>query len=119
MLRDHQLLIRRNDIESNAALRLRYEELSGGVRGAVERNPEPCELVRNARTHRHGVFADSGGEHEGVKSAESGGQHAGIEPDTIRKVLECKGSLRVGARLKLAHVIAQAGETLQSAFMIE
>ena len=84
----------------------------GGVRAAVERNPEPCELVRNARAHRHGVLADSGGEHESVESAESGGQHAGIEPDAIREVLECKGCLRVGACLKVAHVIAQAGETL-------
>src|SRR5215469_1015004 len=119
MLRDHQLLICRYDVERDAAVRGRYERFLTRVGARVERDAEPCELLRHAGPQGDCVLADSGCEYEGVQPAESGSQHARIEADTIDEVIERESSLRVGTRLQLANVIADAGEPFQTAFVIE
>ena len=61
------------------------------------------------------VLADAGGEHERIEAAERGREHAGVEPSTIDEIFERKRGARIGARLELAHVVADPGQALQAA----
>ena len=61
------------------------------------------------------ILADAGGEHERIEPAERGRQHAGVKPDAIDEVIERKRGPRIGARLEVAHVVADAGQALQAA----
>ena len=54
-----------------------------------------------------------------IEPAERRRQHAGMEPDTVDEVFERERGARIGARLELAHVVADAGQALQAALVIE
>ena len=43
----------------------------------------------------------------------------GIEPDAIDEIVERESALRIGARLELAHVVADARKALEAAFAVE
>ena len=85
----------------------------------VELAAEPGELLGDARAHRGRVFADTGREHEGIEPAERRGQQARMESDAIGEVVEREACPRVGACLKLAHVVADARKALQAALGVE
>ena len=89
------------------------------VGGRIELGAEPGELFGDARAHAGRVLADPGREHEGVEAAERRRQHAGVQPDAIDEIVEREARPRIGARLQVAHVVADAGQALQAAFAVE
>ena len=80
---------------------------------------EPSELLDHARANVRRILADPGREDEGVEALQGGREHAGTETDPVDEIVDRELRLGVGARLQLAHVIADAGEPLQSAVAIK
>ena len=118
MTGDHQLLVGRNDKKGNAAIRAR-DHRPVRVRLQIELGPEPGEVLGDSRAHRRRVLADPGGEHEAVDPAERRSEPAGLEADAIREIIERKAGARVGALLERAHVVADARQGPESAFMVK
>src|SRR5215467_11045129 len=119
MARDHEFLIGRNDVETDATISC--GDRRGGCRIGlrIELAPKPGERLHDACSEGRRVLADSRGEHEGVEPPEGGSQQACMEPDPIDEIVEREARLRVGTRFQLAHVVAEAREALQSALAIQ
>ena len=107
------------DIDGDAAVRPRDQRSARRVGGRIELDAEPGQLLGDARPHGRRVLADAGREHEGVEPAERRRQHAGVEADAIDEIVERERGPRIGARLELAHVVADAGQALQAALVVE
>src|SRR6516225_4099518 len=115
MARDHELLVGRNDVETDATI-ARGDRRGGcriGLR--IEFASEPGELLHDACTEGRRVLANSRREHEGVEPPKGGSQQACMESDPLHQVVEREPGLRVGTRLQFAHVVAEAGPYLQTA----
>ena len=118
MTGDHQLLVGRDDIEGDAAVRAR-DHGPVRVRLQIELGPEPSEVLGDSHAHRRRVLADPGREHEAVDPAERCGEPAGLEADAIREIIEREASARISALLERAHVVADARQGPESAFMVK
>src|ERR1700755_811495 len=88
VLCDHQLFIRRYDVNRNPAVGPRYFRGMAGIQRWVECNAEPGPLLGDAGTDAARIFADSSGEHEAVDALQGGGEHAGIEADAIDEIID-------------------------------
>ena len=49
LLRDHQLLVGRDDVDRNAAAGTRYQARVAGILGLVERHTKPPQLIGDTR----------------------------------------------------------------------
>src|SRR6516164_7435038 len=108
MARYHELLVGRNDVETDATV-ARGDRRGGcriGLR--IELAPEPGERLHDAGTEGRRVLADSRREYEGVGPPKGGSQQACMESNPIDEVVEREARLRVGTRFQLAHVVAEA-----------
>src|SRR3954451_13101730 len=85
----------------------------------IQRSTEPAELLRYACTNAGGILADARGEDECVEPLECGCQHAGVEADPIGEIVGRQFGLWVLTGLEYAHVVADAGESLQAAITIK
>ena len=117
--RNHQLFVGRHDIDRNAAVGARYLQRVPGVRVGIERDAEPSEPLGNARADAGRVFADAGGEDEGVEALQGGRQHSGVERRRGRRNSRPRMPRADPARLELAHVVADAGQALQAAIAVK
>ena len=119
MLRNHQFFVGRHDINGNTAVGPRYLAGVPGIRGRIEHDAEPGQLLGNAGADRGRVLADPRGEHESVEALQRRRQHAGIEADPVDEVVDRERRTRVGAGFELAHVVADAGQALQAAVAVK
>ena len=90
-----------------------------GIGGRIEHAAEPGKPLHDGGAHRGRVLADAGREHEGVETAERRRQQAGLQADAVDEIVEREARARICARLEFAHVVADAGQALQSALVIE
>ena len=118
MTGDHQFLVGRDDIKGDAAVWAR-DHGPVRVRLQIEFGPEPSEVLGDSRAHRRRVLADPGGEHETIDSAERRSEPAGLEADAIREIIKRKAGARVDALLERAHVVADARQGPESAFVVK
>src|ERR1044072_5879652 len=102
MLRNHQFLIRRYDIDGDATGLRRYQARMSGILGGIECHAEPAELLCHTSADAARVFADAGREDEGIEALKRSGEHAGVETDAIGEVIDRELRLWIGARLELA-----------------
>src|SRR5215469_1443723 len=118
MARDHEFLIGRNDVETDATISC--GDRRGGCRIGlgIERAPKPGERLHDACSEGRRVLADSRSEHEGVEPPKGRSQQACLESDPIDEEVEREPRMRVGTRFQLAHVVAEARQALQSAVAI-
>ena len=72
MAGDHQLLVSRENVESDSARGSPDARGTGGVGRQLKFCAEPGETVGDAGPDRDRVLADAGGEDEGVEAAEGG-----------------------------------------------
>ena len=54
-----------------------------------------------------------------IEPAQRGRQHAGVETDAIDEIVEREARRGSRARLELAHVVADARQAFEAAFVIE
>ena len=59
------------------------------------------------------------GEDKAIKTLQGGRQHSGIKRDPVDKIVDGKSRVRIVAALELAHVVADAGKSLQPAIAVE
>ena len=90
-----------------------------GVRLGVKLKPEPGEAPRHGLANGRRVLADAGGEDEAVDAAHGGRQHPGEERDAVDEIVERELGARLGAREQVSHVVADAGQPLEPAVVIE
>ena len=119
MLRNHQLFIGWHDVDGDAASRARYPQRVPGIAFRIERYPEPFQPLRNPRPNADGVFPDARGEDEGVKALQGSRQHSGLKRGPVDKVVNCKSRTGIAAVLKLPHIVADSGKSLQPAITVE
>ena len=72
-----------------------------------------------ASADRRRVLADARCEYEAVNAAHGRRQHSGEESDPVDEIVEREFSPGVGAHEQVPDVVADAGEALETAFMIE
>src|SRR5688572_27986015 len=119
MARDHKFLVSGNYVETNATVLAGYRRAAGRIGFWIEHPAEPGEPFDDAGAHAGRVFANSGREHQGIEAPERCRQQACRESYSIGEVVERKARPRVGTRLQLANVVADARETFQAAIAIE
>src|SRR3981189_1021136 len=109
MLRDHQLLVGRYDVDRNTAVGTGYQARVAGILGLVERNTKPSQSIDDARPDTYRVFPDTGCKDESVQPLQRGRKHAGVEAYPIDEILDRQYGAGVVARFQLPHVVADAG----------
>src|SRR5579884_4058898 len=119
MLGNHALFVGRNDIDGDAAVRPRYLQPVPRILMEVERDAQPLQLVGDPRANACRVLADAGGEDKGVEALQCRREHAGIKIYPVDEVVDRKRCARIGACLELTHIVADAGQSLQSALPVE
>src|SRR5262245_24567853 len=119
MPRDHQLLIGWNDVQRNAASLFRDQALSCRIGRRIKPCTKPVELLRDSGPHHDGVFANTCRKHKRVESSERGSQHSDTPPNMVYEVVDREGRARILAVGKLAHVVADPGETLEPTLPIK
>src|SRR6266404_8640515 len=112
MLRDHQLFVSRYDVDRNTAVGTGYQARVAGILGLVEGHTKPPQLIGDARPDSHRVFADTGCKDESVEPLQRGRKQAGVEADPIDEIIDRKFGPRILACLQLAHIVADARESL-------
>ena len=86
----------------------------------IELKAEPGEAPRHGLANGGCVLADAGGEHEAVDAAHGGREHAGEERNAIDEIVEREfGARDRSSASKIAHVVADAGQALETAVVIE
>src|ERR1700738_4788208 len=83
VLRDHQLLVCRYDVDRNAAVGTRDQPRVTTIPGRIEREAEPSELVDDTCPNSSRVFADTGRKYKSVQALQRRRKHAGVETDTV------------------------------------
>src|SRR5712671_5022698 len=119
MLRDHQLLVGRYDVDRNTAVGTGYQARVAGILGLVERNTKPSQSIDDARPDTYRVFPHTGCKDESVQPLQRGRKHAGVETYPIDEILDRQLRFGIFAHLQFAHIVADAREPLQSAVAIE
>ena len=95
------------------------QRLARGVGCGIEVQAEPGQPSRDGLANGRRVLADASREHEAVEPLHGGRQHPGEERDPVGEVVERQLRPRVGAGEQLAHVVADAGEALEAALLVE
>src|SRR4051794_18465146 len=90
-----------------------------GILGRVECNAKPRELLGYPFADTDRILADTGGEHECIDSLQGSSEHSRVETGAVDKVIDSERRLRILARFQFSHVVADAGQALQSAFAVE
>ena len=85
----------------------------------IELQAEPCQPPRDRLANGRRVLADPCREHEAVDAAHGRRQHPGKQRDAVDEIVERQLGARIGACQQLAHVVADAGQALQPAFVVE
>ena len=89
------------------------------VFGGIKCDAEPSEPFDNPAADRDRIFAYAGRKYEGVEPLERSRQHPRVEPDPVHEIIDGERCARVSASLEFSHVVADAGQTLQTAVAVE
>src|SRR6266446_957615 len=119
MLRDHQFLVGRYDVDRNTAVGTGYQARVAGIFSWIERRAKPGQLIDDPRPDAHRVFSDASCKDESVETLQRSRKHAGVEADPIDEIIDRQFGLGILACLQLAHIVADARESLQSAVAVE
>src|SRR3981081_292390 len=114
MLRDHQLLVGRYDVDWNTAVGTGYQAHVAGILGLVERTTQPSQFIDDAGPDTCRVFPDTGCKDESVQPLQRGRKHAGVEAYPIDEILDRQLRFGIFAHLQFAPILAAARATLQS-----
>src|SRR5688500_17001572 len=119
MLRDHQLLVGRDDPRAHWAAARADAWTALLVGRAVELHPQPGRVAANALPQDRAVLPDAGREHERIESAERGRERTQLAPDPVD--VEVHGEFRPGIvrAEQLAHVARDAGDAEQARLAVE
>ena len=116
---DHQFLVGGDDVAGDPRSLSRDAPGALGIRLRVKLKAEPGEALRHGIANGWRVLADAGGEHEAVDAAHGGRQHPGEESDAVDEIVERELGARVRTREQVSHVVADAGQPLETAVVIE
>src|SRR5262249_29987148 len=119
VMRDHQLLVRRNYPGRDTTV-LRADAspaVAIGVR--VEVHSDPRGVATDALADRGTVLSDAGGEHERVQPAERGRERAQLAPDAMHVDVDRELRSRIARLQQLAHVARDPGDSEQARLVVE
>ena len=119
MLRDHQLFVRGDHIDRDFAAGRGYQRPSRGIGVIVQFDAKPSELLGDAAADHGRILTDAGGENKRIQSAERRRQHPGAESGAMNEIVDGKLRAWLLVGLQLAHVVADARETLQTTLAVE
>ena len=101
MVRDHALLVGRDDINPDPAGRRRNQACACRIRRRVCRliqvDAKPAGLPTDPRPDHGGVFSDAGREDDGVQALDRGGQRAEGKAGPIDEVIQSQLGARIVA----------------------
>ena len=89
------------------------------IRSGIELESKPGEPLAYTASDDRGVLADAGREDEAVDAAHGGGKRARLAQDAVDEIVDREPGERGLGREQVAHIVADAGEALQPAFLIE
>jgi len=104
MCRDHLLLIRRDDIDTDVTRLGGDPHLSISIGVLVEDNAQPGTTCADARSYFRCVLADSRREYETVEAAQGGCQRTNLARGTEYKQLHGFARVRIVAGEQGAHI---------------
>ena len=93
--------------------------LALGVRLGVKLEPEPGKPLCYGLANGWRVLADASGEHEAVDAAHRGRKHPGEQRNAVDEIVERELCARIGTREQIPHVVADAGQPLEPAIVVE
>src|SRR5262245_7108214 len=117
--RDHELLVGRDHPRRHAAARRADSRAALRVRAAVELHAEPRGRGAAPLADLGRALADAGREHECVDAAEHGRERADLFRRFVHEVVDREARGRLLACLKLAHVVAHAGDAEQARLLVQ
>src|SRR5262245_49393816 len=89
------------------------------IGGRIELDPEPGQPRADTAADERSVLADATGKDETVDAAHGCGERCRLALDAIDEVVDRDpGERRLGGE-QVAHVVADTGEPLQPAFLVE
>src|SRR5215467_11786667 len=115
MPRDHQLLVSRDDVEHDPAVARRDQRRSRSISGGIKLRAKPSKSLRDSSAHHERVLTNPCGEDKRIKSPERCRQHASAHRSMMHKVVNRECSAWITTVEELAHVIADAGQALETA----
>ena len=89
---------------------------------AVEHVDAPAQPAASRQTRERiwvGVLADARGEYQGVQPFQDRGERGNLPADAVNEVIDREPSIRFVAGQQVAHVIGDAGESLQTGMVVE
>src|SRR4051812_32671147 len=102
MLRNHQFLVGRYDVNWNTTVGMGYQARVADVFCLIDPCTKPSQLIDDPRPDVYRVFTDSRSEDECVKTLQGSRKHAGVKPDPIDEIIDRQFSLGVATSLQLA-----------------
>ena len=78
MASNHKILLRGNHAHEDATAVGRDDWSAAVVARRIELDAKVCEALGDLPTHRRGMFADTAGEYESIKSAQHGNERANV-----------------------------------------
>src|SRR4051794_6208126 len=123
VVRDHALLVGRDDVNPGPTCPGRNQACARRIDRRVCRliqfDAEPAGFPADPRAERGGVLSDAGREHDGVQALHRNGQRSEGEAGPIDKVIQSQLGAWILAGEQITDVVADAGQTLEPAIVIE
>src|SRR6266436_586443 len=118
VLRNHPLLVCRNDIDANAACLRGDPRPCDGIRMLVEDDAKPGTACTDARAYCGRMLADAGGEHETVEASQGSSQRANLAGRPEYEQLDGFMRMRIAAGQQCTHVARNPGYAHEPAAVV-
>ena len=119
MTSDHRPFVGFDHENLGAACRRGYGRFVAPIAGVIDLEADPMQILADPVTDAGGVFADAAAEHERIDAAQGRGESAQFAADSKHEVVYRLFGLWRSRRLQRAHVRAQAGEALETRFLVQ
>ena len=119
MASDHELFIGGDDVAGHARSWTGDQLFARSIGLSIQFQAEPLKPLRHGLPDCRCIFADARREDERVNAAHRGDEHPGEKGNPVDEVIEREPGVRVLAGEKFTDVIADAGQSLETAVAVE